>query len=1707
MSIVDNDFMEKTPNNPTSSLEVDVMKTPVPYADEELKQTILPSQADNEQSPNQSLMTPNPTFADDYLTSVDEKIAYAPNSVLHQEDNTQPRAEDLQLDFGDDDDSDMPFFYLENEHNLRFPALSADSIDEQKPHSSFQAIGDWLKQAADARMYWNALESFGEDVAQYKWAYDEGKMGEFDASSFGKEALKATARGFTSDNLRMMGNVLSAFGTNIENKHLGIGAMTAGATLFAPEAGTLLKNIGDKFQQYAERVENSILLAPVQTAYNTDPSWVRLANILGQGSAQVLSMGAMAKYLGAAPTYALFAGGGAAQVFNESYDKDANIDTANTLALLSGGTTFAIDKIFNPLPRQIESRAKMTSRMIANEVISSPLREAGTEVLQQLLAENLVRQVGIDDTQDLFDGLVESAIGAIAGTSALMAVDGTAYYAQKSYEDARRRMLLKGVSDEDIELFKKNAMELLQSKPEAFSKVFSYSLEQNLKALEQEALQAKPIERSARKADVRAFRKIYDEMYQRAFQATQDDTKAKITASMVQANIMAFYDVDKAFSPQKILQESLPQIKQMTYDKFKQQISPEAKLLFQFGGVGAKYADFVKLSEAYRMEEKEVNPRAIWAKTGWYHGSDGKWRFEISDANAKLKLDFKVNEDELPKRYWQTYIQKLEELEGREIIDLRAYEKHIADDAEVLEDVYNNVYMDFIDFLDKNYQGHFSFGIDKSGQFSFTDPEAGVEKNIQTQKETVNSQVVALLYSYKYLKDTLQQQDSRNAQNAFIRNKTLKQLLIDRDKFNVLDEDDIELLSSANENVETAETQERQRGVDETRSSDSETRSENFKLAMDKLLNSYRGMRIFNPSLDEEIEVNGSLLPNFSEEDKILAPYIPMLLGRAVFNLKRRGRGRKKKNSPDTYYSYFPIKLDGNRINLRLLVNKYDNGEVVWDWQLQRLSNQEAEQDLVQTSGNVISFDQYLEEQKRRAENLRKTSQTIGDTQVAANVNIRPLDKFYSDEQMKIIRAALEEKSFFNFMSEIWTSAYDEDANVQEVNKFLTEHNAITPIFREFAKGLDKELIREATKRQDAMERIGMHENYELFDDLAINKFYQMYLAGQGDFHKPYFNINYLANLYRQAHIPMSMSDKFFAQPRYRGFRPMYKSLMSDFLDKVYRIYRLHKEIEFAQLAELRDIQAANAFIKQRVDEGDESLRTYWMERQLLLDKKEMSLGDLLDHEELYRQYPDLKTVKVRFAELNNDEGYHFYRDKNVENDVLEIDPKQFDYTNLKDLLMRGAAFAIQMREHFDLGLTPTQRHNFMDRHFYRAKIKELKKLNYLVDGFVNTYLPNENPDDFWIEREVPLPLLDVYKSQSKEIRGSAESASNALKRIKYKDVNFDLLYQKVNEQYENRILDPHERQLGDFAYSALRDLKMEIDNVLMVASRVSSGYYHTAPFPWAGAVSQGDIDVRAMLQRQNYSDWQRTFAFWDDRVRKPQVDKTQLSYSALHKFTDGAERKGEFVDFDPERITVFPEDADKAKKDFGGIEGMMMGFARGAYEIADKTIYLFENADEKTIIHEGFHYLSELLKTSQLNENSYLRQAYNSVMDRLYRKVMKDYKLVKSRDGYRLFRRQDTQDDYLPDIPRRFLTSKEAVDDAVEELFANVFFEAVSNRKYPGDKEFDAMFYFYGTWLNKVSDAVVLDKKKYSPKSKKLLDYINQYLSQAWARVYLNFK
>ena len=71
----------------------------------------------------------------------------------------------------------------------------------------------------------------------------------------------------------------------------------------------------------------------------------------------------------------------------------------------------------------------------------------------------------------------------------------------------------------------------------------------------------------------------------------------------------------------------------------KAQFQKTSKTQFAFAGqkatqAAAKIADLVT---ARLLESQNVSEDRIWRLTGWYKGTDGHWRFEINDENAKLK--------------------------------------------------------------------------------------------------------------------------------------------------------------------------------------------------------------------------------------------------------------------------------------------------------------------------------------------------------------------------------------------------------------------------------------------------------------------------------------------------------------------------------------------------------------------------------------------------------------------------------------------------------------------------------------------------------------------------------------------------------------------------------------------------------------------------------------------------------------------------------------------------------------------------------------------------------------------------------------------------------------------------------------------------------------------------------------------------------------
>lgn len=67
------------------------------------------------------------------------------------------------------------------------------------------------------------------------------------------------------------------------------------------------------------------------------------------------------------------------------------------------------------------------------------------------------------------------------------------------------------------------------------------------------------------------------------------------------------------------------------------EVPAPAGSLRMFGGPKAATADLGALERAKNMESAGSAPEDVWQASGWFRGADGRWKFEIPDAEAKWK--------------------------------------------------------------------------------------------------------------------------------------------------------------------------------------------------------------------------------------------------------------------------------------------------------------------------------------------------------------------------------------------------------------------------------------------------------------------------------------------------------------------------------------------------------------------------------------------------------------------------------------------------------------------------------------------------------------------------------------------------------------------------------------------------------------------------------------------------------------------------------------------------------------------------------------------------------------------------------------------------------------------------------------------------------------------------------------------------------------
>ena len=117
--------------------------------------------------------------------------------------------------------------------------------------------------------------------------------------------------------------------------------------------------------------------------------------------------------------------------------------------------------------------------------------------------------------------------------------------------------------------------------------------------------------------------------------------------------------------------------------------SPESdNIYYQFAGENALTADMSSLEQAKAMDNSGADAETIRKQTGWFKGADSKWRFEISDKDAKINSGVLENISSLDNLY-----AKREQL----LSDIKAFEKERKTNAEA----YLDGYLD--DLISKRY--------------------------------------------------------------------------------------------------------------------------------------------------------------------------------------------------------------------------------------------------------------------------------------------------------------------------------------------------------------------------------------------------------------------------------------------------------------------------------------------------------------------------------------------------------------------------------------------------------------------------------------------------------------------------------------------------------------------------------------------------------------------------------------------------------------------------------------------------------------------------------------------------------------------------------------------------------------------------------------------------------------------------------------------
>jgi len=1330
----------------------------------------------------------------------------------------------MMLDLFDaDDDEESALIksgmanFLEEEENLELKVPRAAAVDKDRPTDSFGVIGNWLKEALDLGNYMAVAEGAGAQAAAYKIAYDEGKMGEFEAGKFSKEAFKAGVRGLTEGNLRLAGGLLEMAGRNLEQKDADFAQRLALPTLAQaiPQAGQVMRKIGSGLKDLSLKVGKIHFLAPSEEAYESEENFMRLANVLGQGASQVLSMSTVARLLGTKAAYGLFAAGGASEVFDETYETSGDLAAADTAAMLNAGATYFIDKMFNPLPKQIEQRMQMTSGQIVREVlVNSPMREAGSEVLQQVVAENMVRKAAVDPETALYEGITESLLGAVAGSYTASGVDGFVYHPMKRLNEAREMLKERGLQKEQIEALETNFIRLLAEHPDVIERVLKQNSEENLTRIGKfSEFFFKKKEEVLEKSVKEDIEKAAEALYGQALEASGNVDSAMLAKNLFATTMLFMHEQDPEISVRKMLEDNRLGFKRDNAESFFAQ-NKGAPVSYLITGIKALGTDHNALGAAINELEAGADKSKVWQKYHWTQGSDGKYRSEINDQNAEVTL-WRASKKE----------KKKENMFLRNFSYLGSVGAYLQ--AELLSELkgaHAGIFTEFAKFVSEN--------VDEN---SFSDTK-GAPLDEKTDLEALSPERQALRKKYEQrLLDIVQKYYAGE----------------DIDSFTASDKKYLEVVEEMRLNDELIQKFVGEDGKYSKQMFDAWTQKKAVEIGENPYYN----------QLIEQIENEANTKYwNLKEYARKARVKLSKQFWES-FNLRRDllvYKVTKAYSDANVKAEFDAYEKDGKLVKLNFAqAQTGDEAAKIAETLRAKLDSNNGKRVKNLKLGEDIEIKKAL-----GADIERVFADERLQAAAAAMPEILALGEF------NLIGMTPDGYKVYNATVPARIGREDVFLDVQIVKRrqgFVFENMRLKLTESNTDELIGFERKKDHTKRP---RKIKVNLNVDLeYRPIKYEKAF-----GRDDSQK---NTS-LKEAVAMAGKERTLAEIFLDQPKYEYLSKDEKRELAKKLDRAKLLYNVMirlKKIDEKQhrdwQQEMEDESASSIFARAEAqyqakrkdsaaDDGESpafNKALSWPERMRLSLGKAYNLEDLLSFDEAYFSYPEMRHMKVYFNFLRDGNPFHFYHDKNGEW-VMEINPQQVMPQELRGVLLDGLQRAIGSKENFDPYLGAYERKNFMNRLLSEAGLEVFNQMEPEFKKFIQRYLPKVEWTELLTWRRDKIPTTDSDRS-GRNILGRHQYSRFTYRTLNTKQIEKALIkyYGEGGEEGEAILKQ---------AFKTLSNLNTRYQRRLRAAARHNGGYAESSNF-YGSYLTQESADMRALYRRMGYDRDEREEYLWLD--------------------------------------------------------------------------------------------------------------------------------------------------------------------------------------------------------------------------------------------------